>query len=181
MGHWTSWAGTVTVHLAGCGGHRVASTNALCRLTVELHEALALNDVENLTTAVTVPVVASTGLEADHAHPDGVRVERNVQGVRARRPGEVSRVHGLAVKGLSLCGDLHGVIVRAAGVCCLHEIQRPPRPQMGQPPADDPLRDTPKGHPPPGGPLSLQLATNSGSPALTADRLCALKAQNGGP
>ena len=139
MGHRTVGAGTVTVHLARCGGHGVARANALWRLTVELHEALALDDVENLTTPVTVPVVASTGFEADHAHPDGVRVERHVQGVRARRPGEVSGVHGLAGKGLSSCGDLHGVIVRAGAVCCLREMQRPARSQMGQPPGEVPL------------------------------------------
>ena len=125
MGHRTVGAGTVTVHLARCGGHGVARANALWRLTVELHEALALDDVENLTTPVTVPVVASTGFEADHAHPDGVGVERYVEGMGARRPGEVGRVHGLAVQRLTSCGDLHVVIVKAGAHPCLHEIARP--------------------------------------------------------
>ena len=177
MGHRALWAGTMTVHLAGCGGHRVASANALRRLTVKLHEALALNDVENLTTAVTVPVVASTGLEADHAHPDGVRVERHVQGVRARRPGEVSRVHGLAGKGLSSCGDLHGVIVRAGAVCCLREMQRPPGPKWANRRAKylcrAPIRAIfrPMAH----------FRYSCRPAALIADRTRALNAQNMGP
>ena len=125
MGHRALFPGTVTVRLARCSGHGVAGANELGRLTAQLHEALALNDVENLTPAVTVPVVASTGLEADDGDPNRVGVKRHVQWVGARRPGEVSRVDGLAVERLTSCDDLHVVIVKAGAVCCLSEIGRP--------------------------------------------------------
>ena len=122
MGHRTLGPGAVPVLFARCGGHGVAEANASRRLTAQLDVAFALYDVEDLAPAVTVPVVASAGLEADDAHPDGVGIERHVQGVGARGPREVSRVHGLAVERLGSCGDLHVVIVRADANGCPLEI-----------------------------------------------------------
>src|SRR5215472_1251953 len=125
MGHRTLRPGTVPVLLARRGGHGVADTNASRWLTAQLHEAFALDDVQDLAPAVTVPVVAGAGLEANDAHADGVGIERHEQWVGAGRPREMSWVHGLAVQRLSSCGDLHGVMVRAGTHCCLHEFQWP--------------------------------------------------------
>jgi len=57
----------------------VAGLDPPRRLAALLHIALALHDVEDLTTPVPVPVVAGAGLEADDAYPNRIRLERLVQ------------------------------------------------------------------------------------------------------
>lgn len=124
MGHRTLGRGTVPVLLARCGRHGVAEANESRGLTPPLDVAFALDDVEDLAPAVAVPVVAGAGPEADDAYADWVGIEYHVQGVGARGPREVSRVHRLAVQRLSSCGDLHVVIVRAGAQSCRLEIAR---------------------------------------------------------
>lgn len=82
-------------------------------LAAGLDVALALDDVQDLASLMSMPVIAGSCLEPDDANPDGVGIGRHVERVAASGTGEMGPVHWLAHESIGAWGDLHkGMVER---------------------------------------------------------------------
>src|SRR4030081_971207 len=108
-----AWVRTMPVLFVRFGGHAVPHSDPLRVATQGLHPADALDNVQQLTTCVGVPVITNTRLEPNNRGSRRKRRRRLEQRARVRLAGKVGRLQGLEVtQGLGSWGHVHAPTLR---------------------------------------------------------------------
>src|SRR5437870_62075 len=117
MGESATPAGAMPVFLIRVGGHRVPNPDPLGVGTASLDPAFPFDDVQELATFVSVPMVTNVRLEPNNRGRGGEgRSPRRQQFAQTCFTRKVSRVHGLeVVQCLRSWGDLHSSTLRDPG------------------------------------------------------------------